>query len=89
MYLRVSRDLFLQQITRDDQELQELRAKICILEVNRADDSQRVRGLETPRGEVETLVSLLSKRRTHYKPTSIATRGKQADFRVSTAYPIS
>jgi len=37
---------------------QELRAKICVLEAKRASDSQRVRGLESPRSEAEIFVSL-------------------------------
>ncbi|KAF9567724.1 dynactin [Agrocybe pediades] len=45
----------------DDQELQELRAKIRVLEAKRADDARHVRELETRLAEAETFVAVRPK----------------------------
>ncbi|KAJ7254323.1 dynactin [Mycena haematopus] len=45
----------------DDQELQELRAKIRVLEVKRADDARHVRELETRLADAETFIALRPK----------------------------
>ncbi|KAG6885817.1 hypothetical protein C0993_009209 [Termitomyces sp. T159_Od127] len=45
----------------DDQELQELRAKIRVLEAKRADDSRHVQQLETRLSEAESFVALRPK----------------------------
>ncbi|KAJ2917876.1 hypothetical protein MD484_g2604, partial [Candolleomyces efflorescens] len=45
----------------DDQELQELRARIRVLEARRADDARHVRELETRLQDTETFVSLRPK----------------------------
>jgi dynactin 1 len=45
----------------DDEELQELRAKIRVLEIKRADDTRHVKELETKLSEAETFVSLRPK----------------------------
>ncbi|KAG5644147.1 hypothetical protein DXG03_009041 [Asterophora parasitica] len=45
----------------DDQELQELRAKIRVLEAKRADDSRHVQELETRLSEAESFVALRPK----------------------------
>ncbi|KAJ7650592.1 dynactin [Roridomyces roridus] len=45
----------------DDQELQELRAKIRVLEAKRSDDARHVRELETRLADAETFVSLRPK----------------------------
>ncbi|KAJ7729076.1 dynein associated protein-domain-containing protein [Mycena maculata] len=45
----------------DDQEAQELRAKIRVLEAKRADDARHVRELETRLADAETFVSLRPK----------------------------
>ncbi|KAJ3503186.1 hypothetical protein NLJ89_g8547 [Agrocybe chaxingu] len=49
------------QIPHDDAELQELRAKIRVLEAKRADDSQRIRELESRLSEAEAFVALRPK----------------------------
>ncbi|KAH9996492.1 dynein associated protein-domain-containing protein [Russula vinacea] len=45
----------------NDEELQELRAKIRVLEIKRADDARHVKELETKLSEAETFVSLRPK----------------------------
>lgn len=45
----------------NDEELQELRAKIRVLEIKRADDTRHVKELETKLSEAETFVSLRPK----------------------------
>ena len=45
----------------DDTELQELRAKVRVLEAKRADDARHVRELETRLSEAETFVALRPK----------------------------
>ena len=52
---------FLQQRIQDDQELQELRAKIRVLEAKRTDDARHVRELETRLSEAESFVALRPK----------------------------
>lgn len=47
--------------TQDDQEVQELRAKIRVLEAKRADDARHVRELETRLSEAESFVALRPK----------------------------
>ncbi|KAF9022611.1 dynactin [Hymenopellis radicata] len=47
--------------TSDDKEIQELRAKIRVLEVNRADDARHVRELEARLSEAESFVALRPK----------------------------
>ncbi|KAH7920934.1 hypothetical protein BV22DRAFT_1097308 [Leucogyrophana mollusca] len=47
--------------TQDEQELQELRAKIRVLEAKRADDARHVRELETRLSEAESFVALRPK----------------------------
>ncbi|KAJ6541721.1 dynein associated protein-domain-containing protein [Mycena capillaripes] len=49
------------QPVRDDQEAQELRAKIRVLEAKRADDARHVRELETRLQDAETFVALRPK----------------------------
>ncbi|KAG6812629.1 hypothetical protein H0H92_001712 [Tricholoma furcatifolium] len=50
-----------QERVQDDQELQELRAKIRVLEAKRADDSRHVQELETRLSEAESFVALRPK----------------------------
>ncbi|KAF5385085.1 hypothetical protein D9615_001067 [Tricholomella constricta] len=50
-----------QERIQDDQELQELRAKIRVLEAKRADDSRHVQELETRLSEAESFVALRPK----------------------------
>ncbi|KAG6879324.1 hypothetical protein C0992_003541 [Termitomyces sp. T32_za158] len=50
-----------QEPVQDDQELQELRAKIRVLEAKRADDSRHVQQLETRLSEAESFVALRPK----------------------------
>lgn len=45
----------------NDEDLQELRAKIRVLEIKRADDTRHVKELETKLSEAETFVSLRPK----------------------------
>jgi dynactin 1 len=45
----------------NDEELQELRAKIRVLEIKRADDARHVKELETKLSEAETFVALRPK----------------------------
>ncbi|KAF8634861.1 hypothetical protein AX15_000617 [Amanita polypyramis BW_CC] len=45
----------------DDQELQELRAKVRVLEVKRTDDARHIRELESRLNEAETFISLRPK----------------------------
>ncbi|KAJ6508957.1 dynactin [Mycena sanguinolenta] len=45
----------------DDQELQELRAKVRVLEAKRADDARHVRELETRLADAETFITLRPK----------------------------
>lgn len=49
------------QRAQDDQEVQELRAKIRVLEAKRADDARHVRELETRLSEAESFVALRPK----------------------------
>ncbi|KAG6889336.1 hypothetical protein C0995_001744 [Termitomyces sp. Mi166 len=51
----------IQEHVQDDQELQELRAKIRVLEAKRADDSRHVQELETRLSEAESFVALRPK----------------------------
>lgn len=53
--------LLLCQRVQDDQELQELRAKIRVLEARRADDARHVRELETRLQDAESFVALRPK----------------------------
>ncbi|KAF8079158.1 dynactin [Lyophyllum atratum] len=53
--------LKVQERIQDDQELQELRAKIRVLEAKRADDSRHVQELETRLSEAESFVALRPK----------------------------
>ncbi|KAH0591318.1 hypothetical protein H2248_001401 [Termitomyces sp. 'cryptogamus'] len=50
-----------QEHVQDDQEMQELRAKIRVLEAKRADDSRHVQELETRLSEAESFVALRPK----------------------------
>ncbi|KAG5654154.1 hypothetical protein H0H81_006866 [Sphagnurus paluster] len=50
-----------QERVQDDQELQELRAKIRVLEAKRADDARHVQELETRLSEAESFVALRPK----------------------------
>lgn len=50
-----------QNHSQDDQELQELRAKVRVLEAKRADDARHVRELETRLSEAESFVALRPK----------------------------
>ncbi|KAF7307559.1 CAP-Gly domain-containing protein [Mycena indigotica] len=66
----------------DDQELQELRAKIRVLEAKRADDARHVRELETRLADAETFVALRPKLQATLntmKTDLIATRRELAD----------
>ncbi|KAF7347275.1 CAP-Gly domain-containing protein [Mycena venus] len=66
----------------DDQELQELRAKIRVLEAKRADDARHVRELETRLADAETFVSLrpkLQAKLNSQQTELIATRRELAD----------
>jgi dynactin 1 len=45
----------------NDEELQEIRAKVRVLEIKRADDARHVKELETKLSEAETFVSLRPK----------------------------
>ncbi|KAJ7068484.1 dynein associated protein-domain-containing protein [Mycena amicta] len=68
--------------TADDQELQELRAKIRVLEVKRADDARHVRELETRLADAQTFVSLkpkLQAKLSSMQTELIATRRELAD----------
>jgi dynactin 1 len=57
----------MQPLPKDDTELQELRAKIRVLEARRTDDSQRIRELEHRLTEAEEWVSLRPKIQTKLK----------------------
>ncbi|KAI0829040.1 dynactin [Trametes gibbosa] len=66
----------------DDTELQELRAKIRVLEAKRADDSRHVRELETRLNEAESFVALrpkLQAKLNQQQTELIATRRELAD----------
>ncbi|KAF8971830.1 dynactin [Flammula alnicola] len=66
----------------DDTELQELRAKIRVLEAKRADDSRHVRELETRLSEAESFVALrpkLQAKLSSLQTDLIATRRELAD----------
>ncbi|KAJ7597843.1 dynactin [Mycena floridula] len=66
----------------DDQELQELRAKVRVLEAKRADDARHVRELETRLSEAESFVSLrpkLQAKLTSQQTELIATKRELAD----------
>ncbi|KAJ6604970.1 dynein associated protein-domain-containing protein [Mycena sp. CBHHK59/15] len=69
-------------VTADDQEAQELRAKIRVLEAKRADDARHVRELETRLADAETFVSLrpkLQAKLNSQQTELIATRRELAD----------
>ena len=66
----------------DDTELQELRAKIRVLEAKRADDARHVRELETRLSEAESFVALrpkLQAKLNQQQTELIATRRELAD----------
>ncbi|KZT02085.1 dynactin [Laetiporus sulphureus 93-53] len=66
----------------DDQELQELRAKVRVLEAKRADDARHVRELETRLSEAESFVALrpkLQAKLNSQQTELIATRRELAD----------
>lgn len=66
----------------DDTELQELRAKIRVLEAKRADDARHVRELETRLAEAESFVALrpkLQAKLSSLQTELIATRRTLAD----------
>ncbi|KAI0658356.1 dynactin [Cubamyces menziesii] len=66
----------------DDSELQELRAKIRVLEAKRADDARHVRELETRLSEAESFVALrpkLQAKLNQQQTELIATRRELAD----------
>jgi dynactin 1 len=66
----------------DDQELQELRAKVRVLEAKRADDARHVRELETRLSEAESFVALRPKLQAKLKSQQtelIETRRELAD----------
>ncbi|KAI0931161.1 hypothetical protein AcW2_000104 [Taiwanofungus camphoratus] len=66
----------------DDQEMQELRAKIRVLEAKRADDDRHVRELETRLSEAESFVALrpkLQAKLNSQQTELIATRRELAD----------
>ncbi|OBZ68564.1 Dynactin, isoform [Grifola frondosa] len=66
----------------DDQELQELRAKIRVFEAKRGDDARHIRELETRLSEAESFVSLrpkLQAKLTSQQTELIATRRELAD----------
>ncbi|KAL6307818.1 dynein associated protein-domain-containing protein [Sparassis latifolia] len=69
-------------VVQDDQELQELRAKIRVLEAKRADDARHVRELETRLSEAESFVALrpkLQAKLSSQQTELIATRRELAD----------
>ncbi|KAM5535272.1 hypothetical protein V8D89_011078 [Ganoderma adspersum] len=66
----------------DDTELQELRAKVRVLEAKRADDARHVRELETRLSEAESFVALrpkLQAKLTQQQTELIATKRELAD----------
>lgn len=66
----------------EDQELQELRAKIRVLEAKRSDDARHVRELETRLSEAESFVALrpkLQAKLNSQQTELIATRRELAD----------
>lgn len=68
----------------DDTELQELRAKVRVLEAKRADDARHVRELETRLSEAESFVALrpkLQAKLTSQQTELIATRRELADLK--------
>ncbi|KAI0305043.1 dynein associated protein-domain-containing protein [Russula brevipes] len=68
----------------NDEELQELRAKIRVLEVKRADDARHVKELETKLSEAETFVALrpkLQAKLMQQQTELIAARRELADAR--------
>ncbi|KII94229.1 hypothetical protein PLICRDRAFT_100409 [Plicaturopsis crispa FD-325 SS-3] len=70
------------QVVHDDQENQELRAKIRVLEVHRADDARHIRELETRLSEAESFVALrpkLQAKLSSQQTELIATRRELAD----------
>lgn len=68
----------------NDEELQELRAKIRVLEIKRADDARHVKELETKLSEAETFVALrpkLQAKLMQQQTELIAVRRELADAR--------
>ncbi len=68
----------------NDDELQELRAKIRVLEIKRADDARHVKELETKLSEAETFVALrpkLQAKLMQQQTDLIAVRRELADAR--------
>jgi dynactin 1 len=68
----------------NDEEFQELRAKIRVLEIKRADDARHVKELETKLGEAETFVALrpkLQAKLMQQQTELIAVRRELADAR--------
>ena len=78
--MKISFSFLEQQINHDEQELQELRAKIRALEAKRADDSQRIRELESRLTEAKNFVSLFPKLQNLLQTNLIAMRHELADF---------
>ncbi|KAI0066601.1 hypothetical protein BV25DRAFT_1820618 [Artomyces pyxidatus] len=69
-------------VSHHEEELQELRAKIRVLEAKRADDARHVRELETKLNEAESFVALrpkLQAKLTQQQTELIATRRELAD----------
>lgn len=68
----------------NDEESQELRAKVRVLEIKRADDARHVKELETKLGEAETFVALrpkLQAKLMQQQTELIAVRRELADAR--------
>ena len=72
----------IQSRSQDDQELQELRAKVRVLEAKRTDDARHIRELESRLNEAETFISLRPKLQAKLNAQQtelIATRRELAD----------
>ena len=78
--MKISFSFLEQQITHNEQELQELCAKIRTLEAKHADDSQRIRELESRLTEAKNFVSLCPKLQNLLQTNLIAMRHELADF---------
>jgi len=72
------------KLVANDEELQELRVKVRVLEIKRADDARHVKELETKLGEAETFVALrpkLQAKLMQQQTELIAARRELADAR--------
>ena len=78
--MKISFSFLEQQVTHDEQELQELCTKIRALEAKCADDSQCIRELESWLTEAKNFVSLCPELQNLLQTNLIAMRHELADF---------